>query len=143
IFDLSSFGKFVVEGPDAESVLNRICANDVAVPLGKIVYAQWLNARGGIEADLTVTREALDRYLIVTAAATQVRDFSYLKRHIPAEARAVATDITSAHAVLSVMGPSSRELLQSMTADDLSNEGFAFGTSRIIDLGYARVRASR
>ena len=143
IFDLSSFGKFVVEGPDAEAVLNRICANDVAVPVGKIVYTQWLNERGGIEADLTVTRESLDRYLIVTAAATQVRDFSYLKRHIPPGSRVVATDVTSGHSVISVMGPNSRALLQSMTVDDLSSQGFAFGTSRIIDLGYARVRASR
>ncbi len=94
-----------VEGPDAETVLNRICANDVAVPVGKIVYTQWLNERGGIEADLTVTREAPTAILIVTAAATQVRDFSYLKDHIPAGARAVATDVTSAHAVLSVHGP--------------------------------------
>ncbi len=147
VFDQSSFGKFSVEGPDAEVVLNQICANDVAVPVGKIVYTQWLNERGGIEADLTITREAADRYLVVTAAATQVRDFAYLKANIPASARVVATDVTSAHAVLSVMGPNSRALLQSLTsrslADDLSNVAFPFGTSRIIDLGYARVRASR
>jgi 4-methylaminobutanoate oxidase (formaldehyde-forming) len=143
IFDQSSFGKFVVEGADAESVLNRICANDVAVPVGKIVYTQWLNERGGIEADLTVTRESAQRFLVVTAAATQVRDFSYLRDHIPADARAVATDVTSAYAVLSVMGPQSRALLQSLTIDDLSDEGFPFGTSRLIDLGYATVRASR
>ena len=87
LFDLSSFGKFVLEGPDAEAVLNRICANDVAVPVGRIVYTQWLNERGGIEADLTVTREGMDRYLIVTAAATQVRDFAYLRDHIPPGAR--------------------------------------------------------
>ena len=143
IFDQSSFGKFVVEGPDAEAVMNRISANDMSVPVGKIVYTQWLNERGGIEADLTVTREADDRYLVVTAAATQVRDFAYLKQHIPADARAVAVDVTSAHAVLSVMGPNSRALLSSLTPDDLSNEAFPFGTSRHIDLGYARVRASR
>ncbi len=143
IFDLSSFGKYVLEGPDAAEVLNRICANDVEVPVGRIVYTQWLNERGGIEADLTVTREAADRYLIVTAAATQVRDLAWLKDHIPATARAHATDITSAHAVLSVMGPSSRALLSTLTTADLSNEGFPFGTSQIIDLGYARVRASR
>ncbi len=91
-------------------MLNRICANDVAVPVGKIVYTQWLNERGGIEADLTVTREAADRYLIVTAAATQVRDFAYLKDHIPPGARAIGIDVTSGHAVLSVMGPNSRAL---------------------------------
>ncbi len=143
LFEQSSFGKFVLEGPDAETVLNRVCANDVAVPTGKVVYTQWLNERGGIEADLTVTREAADRYLIVTAAATQVRDFTYLKHSIPADARAIATDVTSGWAVLSVMGPNSRALLQSLTADDLSHEAFPFGTSRHIDLAYARVRASR
>ncbi|MDP9464743.1 MAG: FAD-dependent oxidoreductase, partial [Actinomycetota bacterium] len=143
LFDLSSFGKYVLEGADAEAVLNQVCANDVAVPVGKIVYTQWLNESGGIEADLTATREAPDRYLIVTAAATQVRDLAWLKDHIPASARAVATDVTSAQAVLSVMGPRSRALLSTLTPADLSNEAFPFGTSQIIDLGYARVRASR
>ncbi len=143
IFDQSSFGKFVLQGPDAEDVLNRICANDVSVPIGKLVYTQWLNEHGGIEADLTVTREELDRYLIVTAAATQIRDFTWLTAHIPEGARAVATDVTSASAVLSVMGPNARALLQGLTGTDLSNEAFPFATSQIIDLGYACVRASR
>jgi 4-methylaminobutanoate oxidase (formaldehyde-forming) len=143
MFDQSSFGKYLLEGPDAETVLNQVCANDVAVPVGKIVYTQWLNERGGIEADVTVTREALDRYLIVTAAATQVRDLAWLKDHIPAGARVAAVDVTSAHATLSIMGPNSRALLSSLSNADLSNEAFPFGTSQIIDLGYARVRASR
>ncbi|MFM7337684.1 MAG: aminomethyltransferase family protein, partial [Actinomycetota bacterium] len=107
------------------------------------VYTQWLNESGGIEADLTVTRQAIDSYLIVTAAATQVRDFAWLRDHIPAEARAIAIDVSSGQAVLSVMGPNSRALLSSLTPDDLSNEAFAFGTSKIIDLAYARVRANR
>ncbi|WP_288585556.1 FAD-dependent oxidoreductase [uncultured Methylobacterium sp.] len=143
LFDQSSFAKYVVEGPDAEKVLNYLCANDVAVPVGKIVYTQWLNARGGIEADLTVTREAEDRYLVVTAAATQTHDLAWLKRNIPDGARVVAYDVTSAHAVLGVMGPRARDLLQPLTDADLSNAAFPFATSRIIDLGYARVRASR
>ena len=143
LFDQSSFAKFVVQGPDAERVLNRICANDVAVPVGKMVYTQWLNHRGGIEADLTITREAPDRFLVVSAAATQTRDFSWLVRNIPADARAIATDISSSMAVLSVMGPNSRALLQSLTPADLSNVAFPFATSQTIDLGYARVRASR
>ena len=143
LFDQSSFAKFVVQGPDAERVLNRICANDVAVPVGKMVYTQWLNHRGGIEADLTITREAPDRFLVVSAAATQTRDFSWLVRNIPADARAIATDISSSMAVLSVMGPNSRALLQSLTPADLSNAAFPFATSQTIDLGYARVRASR
>ena len=143
LFDQSSFGKYVVEGRDAQRVLDRLCANDVAVPVGRVVYTQWLNERGGIEADLTVTREAEDRFLVVTAAATQTRDLAWLKRHIPEDARAAAFDATSAYAVLGLMGPRSRALLQSLTDADLSNAAFPFGTSRVIDLGYARVRASR
>jgi len=143
IFDQSSFAKFVVQGPDAEAVLNRISANNMSVPVGKVVYTQWLNERGGIEADLTVTREAPDRYLVVTAAATQTRDFSWLQRNIPADARATAVDVSSSMAVLGVMGPRSRELLSKLTEADMSPAAFPFGTSQIIDLGYARVRASR
>ena len=143
MFDQSSFAKYVVQGPDAESVLNRICANNVSVPVGKLVYTQWLNERGGIEADLTITREAHDRFLVVTAAATQVRDFSWLTRNIPEGARAQAVDVSGSMAVLSVMGPRSRELLQGLTPADMSNSAFPFGTSQVIDLGYARVRASR
>jgi 4-methylaminobutanoate oxidase (formaldehyde-forming) len=143
LFDQSSFAKFLVQGPDAETVLNTICANDIAVPVGKMVYTQWLNERGGIEADLTITREAVDQFLVVTAAATQTRDLAWLKGHIPADARAFVVDVSSGTAVLSVMGPRSRELLQGLTDTDMSNAAFPFATSKIIDLGYARVRASR
>lgn len=143
LFDQSSFAKFILDGADAESVLNQICANDIAVPVGKIVYTQWLNERGGIEADLTITRESETRFLIVTAAATQVRDFAWLKRNIPEGARAVAVDISSAYGVLGVMGPHSRNLLSRLTDADLSNQAFPFATSQIIDLAYAKVRASR
>ena len=143
LFDQSSFAKFALSGPDAAAVLGRICANEVDVPVGRIVYTQWLNERGGIEADLTVTREAEDAYLVVTSCATQTRDFSWLCRSIPAEARAVALDVSPAYAVLGLMGPQSRELLATLTDADLSNAAFPFATSQVIDLGYARVRASR
>ncbi len=143
LFDLSSFSKFVVEGPDAEAVLNRISTASLSVDVGKIVYTQWLNQRGGIEADLTITRETENRFFVVSAAATQTRDFNWLKRNIPAEARCFALDTTSAYAVLSVMGPRSRALLSRLTDADLSNSAFPFGTSQVIDLAYARVRASR
>jgi 4-methylaminobutanoate oxidase (formaldehyde-forming) len=143
LFDQSSFAKFAVVGADAESVLNQICVGNVAVPLGKIVYTQWLNERGGIEADLTVTREADDQYLVVSGCANQTRDLHWLRGHIPVGARAVAVDVSSAYAVLGVMGPNSRELLSTLTDADLSSEAFPFGSSRVIDLGYARVRASR
>ena len=143
LFDQSSFAKFVLKGRDAARVLGRICANEVDVPIGRIVYTQWLNERGGIEADLTVTREAEDAYLIVTSCATQTRDFAWLCRAIPDDARAVAVDVSSAYAVLGLMGPRSRDLLATLTDADLSTAAFPFATSRLIDLGYARVRASR
>ena len=143
LFDQSSFAKFVVEGRDAEAALNRLCTNDVAVPEGRLVYTQWLNDQGGIEADLTITRESETRFLVVTACAAQTRDFAWLRRGLERFDRVVAVDVSSAYAVLAVMGPRSRELLQGLTSDDLSDAGFPFGTSRVIDLGYARVRASR
>ncbi len=108
-----------------------------------MVYTQWLNERGGIEADLTVTRLNEQAFLIVTAAETEVRDFHWLKSHIPRDAHCVLTNVTSGMAVLSLMGPRARDLLQSLTPDDLSHSGFPFATSREIELGYGYVRASR
>jgi glycine cleavage system T protein len=143
LFDQSSFAKFRLEGRDAERVLNRVCANEMAVAPGKIVYTQWLNERGGIEADLTVTRLSDTAYLIVTGAETESKDFDWLRRHIEPDANCVLTNVTSGMGVLSLMGPKSRELLQSLTPDDVSNRAFPFATSRIIELGYALVRASR
>jgi len=143
LFDQSSFAKFRLEGADSAAVLNRLCANDVDVAPGKIVYTQWLNERGGIEADLTVTRLSETAYLIVTGAETETKDFNWLRRHIDPAARCVATNVTSGMGVLSLMGPRSRELLQSLTPDDVSDRAFPFATSRTIELGYALVRASR
>ena len=143
LFDQSSFGKFLVQGPDSEALLQRICANDVAVPVGKVVYTQWLNERGGIEADLTVTRLAEEAFMVVTGAAVTRRDLLWLQRHLEADTRAVVTDVTSGYAVLGVMGPRSRELLAGLSQDDLSHEAFPFGTSREIELGPAIVRATR
>jgi glycine cleavage system T protein len=143
LFDQSSFSKFMLEGRDALAVLNRICAADVDVTPGRIVYTQWLNDRGGIEADLTVTRESAQRFLIVSACASQTRDLAWLRRQIPEAAHAIAIDVSAAYAVLGIMGPNSRRLLQSLTEADLSDAAFAFGSSQVIDLGYARVRASR
>src|SRR5690606_13778781 len=134
---------FRVEGPDAEAVLQRICANDVAVEPGRIVYTQWLNARGGIEADLTVARLSETCYLVVTAAASAVRDLAWLRRNISPEARCVVLDVTSGEAVLSLMGPKSRSLLQSITRTNLSNEAFPFGSLQEIELGPVMARAHR
>jgi glycine cleavage system aminomethyltransferase T/glycine/D-amino acid oxidase-like deaminating enzyme len=143
LFDQSSFAKFRLEGADAMRILNHVCANDVDVAPGKIIYTQWLNERGGIEADLTVTRLSETAYLIVTGAETETKDFNWLKRHIDRAAHCVLTNVTSGMGVLSLMGPRSRELLQSLTPDDVSNHAFPFATSRIIELGFALVRASR
>ena len=143
LFDQSSFAKFRLEGADATRVLNRVCANDVAVAPGKMVYTQWLNERGGIEADLTVTRLTETAYLIVSGAETESKDFNWLKRHIDPQAHCVLTNVTSGMGVLSLMGPRARELLQSLTPDDVSDRAFPFATSRVIELGYALVRASR
>src|SRR5271156_5671404 len=143
LFDQSSFAKFRLEGKEAARVLNLVCANDVAVAPGKMVYTQWLNERGGIEADLTVTRLAESVFLIVTGAETETKDFNWLKRHIDSSAHCVLTNVTSGMGVLSLMGPRSRELLQSLTPEDVSNQAFPFATSRVIELGFALVRASR
>jgi glycine cleavage system T protein len=143
LFDQSSFAKFRLEGPDAAATLNQVCANNIDVADGRIVYTQWLNERGGIEADLTVTRLARDCYMIVGGAETEVRDFSWLKRHIPEDARCVLTNVSSGMGVISLMGPNSRALLQHLTPADMSHQAFPFATSREIELGYALVRASR
>ena len=143
LFDQSSFSKFRLEGRDALAVLNRVCANNVDVRPGRIVYTQWLNERGGIEADLTVTRLDEDVFLVVGAAETETRDFHYLKQHIPADAHAVLTNVSSGMGVISIMGPRSRDLLQSLTPADMSHSAFPFATSREIEMGYGLVRASR
>ena len=143
LFDMTSFAKFRVEGRDAEAALQRISANDVAVEPGRIVYTQWLNARGGIEADLTVTRLSETAFLVVTAAASATRDRAWLARHIPEDAHCVVTDVTAGEAVLSVMGPNARKLLQPLTDTDLSNAAFPFGSAREIELGMGMARAHR
>ena len=143
LFDQSSFAKFRLEGRDAINVLNNVCANDVDQRPGRIIYTQWLNERGGIEADLTVTRLDEQAFLVVTAAETETRDFAWLRSHIRADAHCVLTNVTSGMGVISVMGPRSRELLQSLTPNDLSHSAFPFATSREIELGYGIVRASR
>jgi 4-methylaminobutanoate oxidase (formaldehyde-forming) len=113
------------------------------VPVGRITYPQWLNARDGIEADLTVTRTGEETFVIVTGTGSIRRDLDWLRRHIPNGAHVAVTDVTSQYAVLSIMGPAARDLLSSVTDADVSNEAFPFGTSRTIDVGYADARAAR
>ncbi|MCP4328612.1 MAG: FAD-dependent oxidoreductase [Alphaproteobacteria bacterium] len=143
LFDMSSFAKFRVEGRDAESVLQTVSANNVAVEPGRIVYTQWLNKHGGVEADLTITRLSETVFLVVTAAANAVRDLAWLRRHVPDDAHCVITDVTSSEAVIAVMGPKSRALLQPLVDVDLDSDAFPFATAREIELGMAPIRAHR
>ena len=143
LFDMTSFAKFRVEGRDAEAVLQRVMANDVAVEPGRIVYGQWLNRHGGVEADLTVTRLSETVFLVVTAGASTVRDLAWLRRNIPDDTHCVVTDVTSAEAVFCVMGPDARKVLAPLTSADLSNAAFPFGTAKEIELGMGLARAHR
>ncbi|MFN4140438.1 FAD-dependent oxidoreductase [Aestuariivirga sp.] len=143
LFDHSCFIKYQVDGRDALGLLNHVCANDVDVPIGKVVYTQWLNDAGGIETDVTVTRLSETSFLIVTIAISQRRDLAWLTRAIPDGAHVHVRDVTSGLPMLALMGPNARGLLSSVSPADFSDAAFAFGTSREIDLGYARVRASR
>jgi glycine cleavage system aminomethyltransferase T/glycine/D-amino acid oxidase-like deaminating enzyme len=142
LFDMSSFAKFRLEGADAEAVLQDICTCDARIGPGDVRYTQWLNAAGGIEADLTISRLDGDSFLIVTGAAAATRDFTWLKRHIDGR-RAVATDVTSGLTSLGLMGPQSRALLQALCGDDVSDNALPYRGSREIEIGYAPVRAVR
>ena len=143
VFDQTSFSKYLMVGPDAEAALQWLCTADVGVEIGKAVYTGMLNERGTYESDVTVTRTGAEEFFIVSSAATTERDKDHIRRSLPAGARASLVDVTSAYAVFGVMGPRSRDLLATLTAADLSDEAFPFGTSQQISLGYATVRATR
>jgi glycine cleavage system aminomethyltransferase T len=143
LMDLTHMSKLLVQGRDAEKALNRICANNAAVPVGRIVYTQWLNERGTIEADLTVTRLAEDCYLLILVDSVHRHVVGWLERHIPAEAHVFVTDVTSGYNIINVQGPKSRQLISGLTTADMSNEAFPYLTMQEIDIGYALVKALR
>ncbi len=143
LLDQSSFSKYLVAGRDACAALQRICTADVDVAPGRVVYSHWLNPRGGIEADLTVTRLDERTFWVVSGAGVTGKDLDWLARHVPPEAHCHVHDITSAWAVLGVMGPGSRALLAAITGADLSNAAFPFGTSQPVEVGCAVGRAAR
>ncbi|UWQ90605.1 FAD-dependent oxidoreductase [Rhodobacteraceae bacterium M382] len=143
LFDQTSFAKFALKGPDALAAMSWICANDVDKPVGALVYTQMLNDRGGIECDLTVGRVAHDEFYIVTGTGYATHDFDWIRRNIPDGLNCQLFDITSSNAVLSLMGPKAREILQQVTRDDVSNEGFKFGTIRTIGIAGCPVQALR
>lgn len=142
LFDLSSLAKFRVDGPDALDVLDGLSANAIDVEPGRAVYTQWLNDRGGIEADLTVTRLDEREFMVVTAAASQRRDLAWLSRAARGRDVEIA-DETHHWAVLGVMGPESRRLLQGLTTADLGNEAFGFGAARDVTIADVTARALR
>ncbi|GAA6164552.1 FAD-dependent oxidoreductase [Pelagimonas sp. KU-00592-HH] len=142
MYDMSSFGKIRVEGPDAEAFMNYVGGGDYSVPNCKIVYTQFLNNRGGIEADVTVTRLTETSYLVVTPAATRLADQTWMMRN-KGTFNVVITDVTAGEGVLAVMGPNSRKLLEAVSPADFSNAANPFGTAQEIELGMGLARAHR
>ena len=142
LYDMSTFGKIRVEGKDAESFLNYLCGANLSVDIGKIVYSQFLNSKGGIEADVTVTRLSETTYLIVTPAATRLADETWLRRN-QKDYSVVITDVTAAEGVLALMGPASRALLNSVSPNNFENETNPFGTAQLIEIGMGQARAHR
>ena len=142
VFDQSGFGKIEVRGPDALAVLNRLCANDVDVAPGQLVYTALLDDRGRFASDLTVLRLADDRFRLITGTAQRIRDLWHVRRGA-AGADCAVEDVTDATAVLSVMGPQSRALLQPLVDGDLTNEAFPFGTVREVAIAGHALHAAR
>ncbi|MDZ7713075.1 MAG: FAD-dependent oxidoreductase [Rhodovibrio sp.] len=143
LFDLTSFAKLLVQGPDAQAALDHVCSSRMDVAPGRVVYTLLLNERGGVEADLTVTRLERARYLLVLPATMQRRAMHWLQRHLPRDLRATIADVTAAEAVIGVMGPRARDFLQKTSGADLSNAACPFGHAVEIEVGYAPVRAAR
>ncbi|HET7528339.1 MAG TPA: FAD-dependent oxidoreductase [Burkholderiaceae bacterium] len=143
IYDQTSFGKLLVQGRDALALLQRLCANDIDVPVGRMVYSAMLNARGGFESDLTVMRLADDRFQLVTGSAQPQRDMDWISRHIEGDEHVVVTDVSAMTSVIAVMGPRAAELMRRVSPDDLSPAALRFSSTREIDLGLSRVRAAR
>ena len=142
LYDMSTFGKIRVDGEDAERFLNYLCGANLSVDIGKIVYTQFLNSKGGIEADVTVTRLSETIYLIVTPAATRLADETWLRRN-QKDYNVVITDVTAAEGVLALMGPNSRALLSSISPNNFDNEINPFGTAQVIEIGMGLARAHR
>jgi len=143
IMDVSSFGKTMIQGRDACAYLQWLCVSNVDVPIGKLIYTHMLNSTGGIECDITIDRRAEDRFIIYSSAGVHRRDMNWFAKHIRPDQHVTLTDITAAYSVLNVQGPRSRDLLQSLTDADLSNEAFPFLTAQEIGIGYAQVLAKR
>ncbi|MEO8758912.1 MAG: FAD-dependent oxidoreductase [Devosia sp.] len=143
LFDQSSFAKYEVTGKDAAASLNRIAANNIDKPVGRLTYTQMLNTRGGIECDLTIARLADDKFYIVTGTGFRTHDLAWIAEHIPAGADATITDVTEQYGTLSLMGPRARDILAAVTGAEMSNAAFPFGHVRILPIAGHDVRALR
>ena len=145
LMDMSFMSKFIVQGRDAGRILNHLSANNVDGPSGVITYTQWLNEAGKLEADLTVTKLGDERFWVVASDTAHRHVETWMRRHIAGDAHghAFVTDVTSGYAQINIQGPRSRELMQSLTTCDLSNDAFPFRTAREIDIGFARVLCVR
>ncbi len=143
LFDETSFAKIEIAGPGARAFLQRLCANDVDRPVGAIVYTQMLNRRGGIECDFTVTRLSETQFLIVTGTAFGNHDLGWIRRHAPSDGSVLISDVTSSRACFGLWGPRARDILGSVTRDDVSNEGFPYLTARSISAGSVPLLALR
>ncbi|MHA1152802.1 MAG: GcvT family protein, partial [Alphaproteobacteria bacterium] len=143
LFDQSSFAKFRVTGPDAAAALSWICANDVDKSVGALTYTQMCDARGGIQCDLTVARLGENHFYIVTGTGFATHDFSWIARNIPHGLDAALSDVTEELATFSLMGPRARDILERITDDDVSHQGFPFATCREIAIGGAKLQALR
>jgi 4-methylaminobutanoate oxidase (formaldehyde-forming) len=143
VLDMTSFGKLDVGGPGGLAFLQRLCANDVDRPVGSLVYTQCLNARGGIECDVTVTRLGDSAFRVTTGTASVASDLGWLRLHLPDDGSVEVADVTDRHAVVSVWGPDSRRTLGKASRGDLSRAAFPYLTSRVIDVTGVEVRANR
>ena len=142
IFDQSSFAKFALTGPNAQAALDRICSGHVSRPPGRVTYSQMLNTRGGIEADLTVSRLSAEQFYLVTGTGFRSHDLNWIARHLPDHGCSL-TDVTEEFGTLSLMGPRARDVLSAVTRADVSHSGFPFGSAREIDIAGVTVRALR
>ncbi len=143
LFDQSSFAKFLLRGPDSVKALDWICANRIDRPVGSVIYTQLLNKRGGIESDLTVTRIDHDAFYLVTGTGFITHDFHWIDRHLPKDMNANLTDETENWAVLSLMGPNARALLNRLTESPIDNASLPFAHSREIEIAGVHVRIIR
>lgn len=143
LLDQSTFAKYRFSGKDALGILQNLCGGDIDAEINKTIYTGLFNEKGTFESDLTVVRESEDSFYIITATGQQMKDYDWIMRHTPDGADATLTDITENRAVLSVMGPNSRKLLERVSDTDFSNEAFPFGTSQLIEIAGIKLRAIR